>query len=143
MMNNNIVPTFIGLALLSFSSFSFGVSGNTGHAAEVSSAKVQMHNGAAPHKGGTSSKQEGPKVPDPQCPIGSDPVGPMETATFSRPCKVGKGQDAANGTQICTSKFIHCMSEDPNGANHAYVEACGECKIDLTKPGQTSTSSGR
>jgi hypothetical protein len=39
--------------------------------------------------------------PDPQCPIGSSPVGPITHETFSRACTV-KGKA---GTQTCYNKW--------------------------------------
>ena len=76
--------------------------------------------------------------PNPQCPIGSSQVGPMTTSSFSRACKMN-GQD---GTQQCSSKFIHCLGE-PGTPDHAYTENCGPCVVLPSQPGQTQTPTGR
>ena len=85
-------------------------------------------------KGGTPAPP-----PDPQCPIGSTPVGPMTTSTFSRACKVN-GQD---GTQSCSSKYVKCLGEQPGTPDHAYTENCGPCVALPTQPGQAQTPTGR
>ena len=84
-------------------------------------------------------KKGGPTPPpDPQCPIGSSPVGPITHETYSRACKV-KGQ---SGTQSCYNKTVTCLS-GPGEPQTASTENCGACIPTKGGPGQIESPTGR
>jgi hypothetical protein len=76
--------------------------------------------------------------PDPQCPIGSSAVGPIDHSTFSQSCTV-KGKP---GTQSCYRKIVQCVS-GPGEPQHASTQNCGPCVATPTQPGQTQSPTGR
>jgi len=83
--------------------------------------------------------KKGPRPPpDPQCPIGSSPVGPITHQTFSRACTVnGKA-----GTQTCYNKFVTCLS-GPGEPQTASSQSCTPCVAAPNQPGQVESPTGR
>jgi hypothetical protein len=84
-------------------------------------------------------KKGGPVPPaDPQCPIGSSPVGPVTHETFSRACTVnGKA-----GTQTCYNKTVTCLS-GPGEPQTASSQNCTRCVAAPNQPGQVESPTGR
>jgi hypothetical protein len=75
---------------------------------------------------------------DPQCPIGSSSVGPIDHSTFNRACSV-KGKP---GVQSCYRKMVQCLG-GPGEPQSASTESCGPCVASPTQPGQTQSPTGR
>ena len=87
----------------------------------------------------TSGKKGSPAPPaDPQCPMGSSPVGPVTHSTESRACKI----DGKDGTKNCYHKMVACLS-GPGEQEYAHSENCGPCVALKTQPGQTQTPTGQ
>ncbi len=83
----------------------------------------------------TSGKKRGPAPPaDPQCPIGSSPVGPVTHSTESRSCKI----DGKDGTKNCYHKMVACLS-GPGEQEYAFSENCGPCVAFTQKSGTKTT----
>ncbi|MET0515751.1 MAG: hypothetical protein ABW047_10560 [Nitrospiraceae bacterium] len=106
-------------------------------------AELQMEgqlNPMKPEDLKNAGKKGGPPAPpaDPQCPIGSSPVGPIEHSTVTRACKVN-GKD---GVKSCYHKMVACTG-GAGEPSHAHSENCGPCVVSPDKPGQMESPTGR
>jgi len=134
-INRHVVQSVVGIAAF----FAWTLSAmDQGWAGELQFEKNKM-NPIDPKEVITSGKKGGPAPPaDPQCPIGSSPVGPVTHSTESRACKV----DGKDGTKSCYQKMVACLS-GPGEQEYAHSENCGPCVALKTQPGQTQTPTGR